>query len=38
MSGKIYAVAGYDGKERLNSIERLNVSGNASQWELIVLD
>ena len=39
MNGKIYAVAGYDdNKDLLNSIERLDVSGNASQWELIVLD
>ena len=39
MKGKIYLVAGHDGNEDLlSSIERLNVSGNASQWELIVLD
>ena len=40
MNGKIYAVAGNTGftDYPLNSIERLNVSGNAKQWELIVLD
>ena len=38
MNGKIYVVAGQANFGGYNSIERLNVSGNANQWELIVLD
>ena len=39
MNGKVYVVAGNAKKiELLNSIERLDVRGNASQWELIVLE
>ena len=38
MNGKIYVVAGLDDNELfLNSIERLDVSRNASQWEIFEL-
>ena len=37
LNGRIYVFAGFDAPTYLKSIERLNVTGNASQWELIEL-
>ena len=36
-NGKIYVVAGSDGDRSLNTIEVLDVAGNASEWTIFTL-